>query len=177
MKKEHGTLLNNKKMKADVYRINSPGLVKNRRTGNSLIGWLSNTHPNESEERAHAQVRDSTETIEVIALKKIDDGYGVFGSSEDISGKIYDAYTAKNLARHTVQLPQALSAPYRIDHTIKELEHYNIKYLKGWQDQSWLKGALGIIFDERNEFTLNGFLLHYDLEYGLSFERLKDGRI
>lgn len=177
MKKDHETLLNNKKKKADVYRINAPELVKNRRRGNSLIGWLSNTHPNESEERAHAQVRDGTETIEVIALKKINDGYGVFGSSKDIAGKTYDVYIAKELAKHTVQLPQALSAPYIIDHTIRELENYNMKNLKGWQDQSWLKGALGIIFDEKNEFTLNGFSLHYDLEYGLSYERLKNGRI
>ena len=177
MKKEHLALLRNKEQKADVYRIKLPVLVKSKRKGNSMIGWLKRSYSDATEEKAHAQVRDSNETIEVIAVKKISDGYGVFGRTEDVSGRIDEAYIAKELAKHTVQLPQALSQPYRIDSTISELEKYNLKYLKDWQNQTWLKGALGIVFNENNEFTLNGFSLHYNLEYGLSYERLDDGKV
>ncbi len=176
MKKDHIALLHSKKKKANTYRINKPAYMK-RRKGNSLIGWLSNTHPNESEERAYAQVRDSTETIEVIALKKIGSGYGVFGSNVDISGRINEPELAKDLARHTVPLPQVLSASYRVDHTIQALEQYNYETLQSWQEQPWLKGTLGIIFDHANQFTLNGYSLFYDLEYGLSYEGVRDGNI
>lgn len=180
MRREHLALLKQQTLKADVYRISNPVLKPSRRKSGSLIGWLSNIQKNESEERANAQVRDSNESIEVIALKKIDEGYGFFGSEEDLKGRIHDPKVAKEIAKHTVILPQVISAPYNIDQTIRELEQYNLRYLKGWQNQPWLKGTLGIVFEiEENvaKFELNGFSLHYDVNYGLSYERIKNGKI
>jgi CRISPR-associated endonuclease/helicase Cas3 len=54
--------------------------------------------------------------------------------------------------------------------TIDELENYNKKYLSDWQEQPWLKGTLGIIFDEEGHFELNGIMLVYDREFGLREE-------
>ena len=60
-----------------------------------MIGWLKNLHPNDSEEKAYAQVRDIEDTVEVIALKKISDGYGLFIENKDISQNITDPIIAK----------------------------------------------------------------------------------
>ena len=51
-----------------------------------------------------------------------------------------------------------------------ELEDYNKKYLSDWQEQPWLKGTLGIIFDGEGHFELNGIMLVYDREFGLREE-------
>lgn len=79
---------------------------------------------------------------------------------------------AKKVAQNTLRLPMSLSKGYNIDQTIEELERYNNSYLSQWRNSSWLKGALGIIFDENNEFILNGFKLLYDKKYGITMERL-----
>ena len=46
-----------------------------------------------------------------------------------------------------------------------------MKHLRSWQTSSWLKGELGVLFDEKNEFVLNGFRLHYSSKYGLSYAK------
>ena len=48
---------------------------------------------------------------------------------------------------------------------------YNKRKLFDWQRQSWLKGSLGIILDENNQFLLNGYRLTYDLQLGLTYEK------
>lgn len=177
MKMDQEQRLSNKGMTAQIYRIDKPVVKESRRKSNSLIGWLKHTHPGETEEQVNAQVRDSNETIEVIALKKVGDGYGLFSSTEDISHLIDQPAMAKEVAKHTVNLPGILSAPYRIDSTIRKLEEYNGRELKIWQQQYWLKGGLGIIFGEDSTFTVNGVTLHYDMDYGLSYEELENGEI
>lgn len=164
-----------KEGKAKNYRIMEPGRQENGycRDKVNLIAWLKNTNPDESEERAYAQVRDTNETVEVIALKKVGRGYGLFGESEDISEKIKDFKMAKKVAGNTLRLPNILCMPNNIDDTIKELEKYNWKNLRTWQELSWLKGSLGIIFDENNEFVINHFKIRYEDKYGITAERVK----
>jgi CRISPR-associated endonuclease/helicase Cas3 len=122
-------------------------------------------------------VRDTRETIEVIALQKAGDGYGFMGTREDISKRTDDAAVAKKIARQTLRLPNVLSAPYRIEGTIEELETFNLRRLKEWQSQPWLKGTLGIIFDEDCHFLLNGYILAYDKNFGLTYKEQKNGEI
>ena len=81
--------------------------------------------------------------------------------------------TAKIIARETLRLPLVLSKfPKAFENTIKELEVYNKKNLTSWQSKTWLKGSLGIIFDEDNSFILNGYRLIYDKKFGLFYERV-----
>jgi CRISPR-associated endonuclease/helicase Cas3 len=174
MKTEHDTLLNNQSLKAQTYRIDKP---PRKSSGASLVGWLKNNHPNESEEMAYAQVRDTRETIEVIALQKTGDGYGFIGGGEDLSKRIDDNAVAKAIAQQTLRLPGVLSAPYRIDHTIRELERFNLDRLRDWQSQNWLKGTLGILFDQDYYFLLNGYILRYDKSLGLIYEEEKNGPV
>ncbi|MGI5948824.1 CRISPR-associated helicase Cas3' [Peptoniphilus sp.] len=174
-KKSYDALQNEKEEKTHAYMLQNPKHLISKFRSNSLIGWLSTSQIEDnlkSEVKVAAQVRDIEETIEVIAVKKIGDGYGFFDGCEDISGEIDMANISKELAKNTLRLPQSLSKPYIIDKTIKELEEYNLKHLRSWQDENWLKGSLGIIFDENGEFILNGFKLHYDNKYGLLCERL-----
>ena len=119
-------------------------------------------------------MRDTQETIEVIALKKHEDGYSFFDQQRDLSNEIHDPIVQKNIARQTLRLPLQLSAHYNVDQTIEELEKYNIKNLPAWQGSDWLRGSLGIIFDEKGEFTLNGFRLRYCQEQGLTYQKLTD---
>lgn len=174
---QYNDKIKNKKDKASVYRLDDPE-QKNSRRPKTLIGWLDYSARDEGEERASAQVRDSNETIEVVALKKVGTGYGVFEEEKDLSDQINDFKIAKKIAQHTLRLPYALSYPGMIDRTIDMLEKENNKYLSNWQEQAWLKGSLGIIFDEENQYYLNGYLLHYDSKFGLSYEkREENGKI
>lgn len=166
MKSNHLQLIEKKAKKARAFLLRA-----NDRTSDSLIGWLNNSKIIESEEKAYAQVRDSKETIEVIVVKKIGEGYSFFDSSTDISMRINEYEISKEISKNTIKLPNALTTQYNIEKTIDELENYNRKYLHQWQNQTWLKGSLGIIFDENNEFELNGFVLRYDSFYGLTYER------
>ena len=54
-----------------------------------------------------------------------------------------------------------------IDRTIDELEQYNNQYLSAWRKVHWLKGSLGIILDEKNEFKLCDRVFKYDDRYGI----------
>lgn len=166
-KRRHESKIEEKESKAKNYRISDPVLKKSSFKEN-LIGWTKNLTNCKSEEKAYAQVRDIDDTIEVIALKKVDDGYGLFGELTDISKKIGEFNVAKEIAKNTLKLPNILTKPYKIDKTIEELEKYNLRELKIWQESSWLKGSLGIIFDENNKFTINCIEMVYDEKYGIS---------
>ncbi|MCY3031855.1 CRISPR-associated helicase Cas3' [Aerococcus urinae] len=167
---KYESYLKSKKAKAKGYLLASPDHSGKK----TLVGWLKSPSTEESEERAYAQVRDSQETIEVIALKKIGSGYGTFAEEVDLSERIDDPNVAKEIAKETLRLPYQLSYLYNdiIDKNINFLERYNLKYLSEWQEQSWLKGSLGIIFDENHEFVINDYKLMYDQKYGLICERM-----
>lgn len=166
-REESETNQKNKKEKADAYRLDKPKL-KCKPEKNTLIGWLKDSGNNLSEERAFAQVRDIQETIEVIAVRCCGTGYTCFGEHEDISGRIGEAQVAKKIAQQTLQLPHGIvKKPHNFDAIIDFLEKYNRQNLSSWQEQPWLKGCLGIIFDESNHFQLSGIDLGYNEKYGL----------
>ena len=163
------TLKENKAGKARTYRINEPPRIINSNRYN-MIGWLKNPDYSDSDEAAAAQVRDIRETIEVIAVIRVGCGYGTFEMREDISERIGEALIAKELAKQTIRLPYYITVKKGITETIHDLETYNLKYLSEWQKQPWLKGSLGIIFDQNGCFELNGFHLKYDNKIGLQEE-------
>ena len=116
-------------------------------------------------------MRDTSETVEVIALKKYGQGYGLFKDGKDISDRIDAPGVAKEAAKQTIRLPNFAVSRMGVTKTIEYLEEYNRKNLKEWQEVPWLKGALGIIFDENNCFLMNDMCLKYDSEYGLREEK------
>ncbi|HZK27257.1 MAG TPA: CRISPR-associated helicase Cas3' [Thermoclostridium sp.] len=170
-KGHHEGQMNYKKQKANGYLLDKPSF----RDDKSLVGWLKSELKTDVEERAIAQVRDIQETIEVIALKEHKDGYTFFDQQCDLSCSIHDPSLQKNISRHTLRLPLRLSLPYNIDQTILELEEFNRRFLPSWQESAWLKGMLGIIFDENSEFLINGFRLKYCQKQGLSYQKSTEG--
>lgn len=168
-------LIDKKKNKAESYLLDEMNYYGREV---SLIGWLKNDIRNSSEEKGFAQVRDSQESIEVIVVKKYGSGYGFVKESEDICNKIHEFAISKKLAAQTLKLPRVLCMPCNIDKTIEELEEYNNKKLPEWQKEPWLKGSLGIILDDGNNFELLDYNLHYDEKLGLTYERVvEDGEI
>lgn len=180
MKKEFENKKSSKKNKAKTYLLSSPNQERFEYDDEivSLIGWLKNMHPNQTEEYGYAQVRDAQETIEVIAVRKYGMGYGFFDEEEDISDKLDDDILgndiAKKIAAYTVKLPLSFSAHEKADKTIKELEEYNEKHLYKWQEKTWLKGSLGLIFDDNGNVEIGGKTLHYSQKYGLSTLKKED---
>lgn len=169
-KEEHNSLIARKKGKARGFLLGNPSFAPEQ----NLIGWLNYDMPFDSEEWAAAQVRDTQETIEVIALKEYGEGYTLFGEARDLSFEVDIPAVQKEISRRTLRLPLALSTYYRITQTIDELEKFNLKHLASWQQSTWLRGTLGIIFTEHNEFIINGFRLKYCQRLGLTYEKLTE---
>lgn len=150
----------------------------------NLIGWLRTAAVPDSEENAFAQVRNAEESIEVIALLKCGAGYGFFDKKEDISDRIENYETTKEVAKRTLKL-SALTAREAfggVSQTIDWLENYNRKTLHSWQQQLWLKGSLGILFEpagdgKTGEFCLGDVILSYSCELGLQVRKKKDGDV
>lgn len=168
MKLDFNLSKNNKEDRAKTYLLSSPSYETRRGKIPSLIKWLDNYHPKQSEEYGYAQVRDSQETIEVIALKRHGNAYSFIDSDEDISYDINNPIVARKIASSTIRLPLQFSMYGNADKTIRELEEFTLKHFANWQNQVWLKGSLGILFDENNNFKLNEKILNYDCKYGLS---------
>ena len=137
----------------------------------NIIEWIkySNAKAEASEIKASAQVRDSDDTIEVIALKKCEGGYEFFDEKGILNPQ--DNKTAIKMAQHTIRLPRAVYYGYGIDKVIKYLEDYYNENLKEWDNQSWLKNTLGIVFDVNNEFRIFDKILRYDTKYGLTVKK------
>lgn len=162
--------LKEKESKAKTYRLQPPESNKISDDKN-IIEWIkySNAKAEASEIKASAQVRDSDDTIEVIALKKCEGGYEFFDEKGILNPQ--DNKTAIKMAQHTIRLPRAVYYGYGIDKVIKYLEDYYNENLKEWDNQSWLKNTLGIVFDVNNEFRIFDKILRYDTKYGLTVKK------
>lgn len=166
-----------KEFKAKGYRIDCP-IAPDFSEEDLIVKWIE--HPKNvaelSEVKASAQVRDSDESIEIIALKKCEGGYEFF--DEEGLLDITDNKTAMKMAQHTLRLPRQVFYEMGIDKVIKVLEDYYNENLSDWGSQSWLKNNLGIVFDENGEFKIFDKILKYDQKYGLIVEKEgDDGRI
>lgn len=162
-KLEHENNILQQKSKAASYQIAKPNFSKRA----SLIGWLQYQAKINSEEEGSAQVRDTEPSIEIIALKQIDGGYTLFGEKDNYASQLANTSICKEISKQTLRLPRRLSSWREFDQTIVELEQYNREKLSRWQELPWLKGTLGILFDENNQFRLNGYILTYDEQLGL----------
>lgn len=166
-KDRHQLKLEKKKDKATTFRLDSPKLKINS-SRNNLLGWL-NVSAKDSEETGCAQVRDTDETLEVIALMEND----------------IDTKTSKELCKQTIRLNRNAVGYVNFDTVIENLEKYTITTFSNWEEDVWLKGKLGIQFDENGIFELMiepnskskkpfKLCLIYDKKYGLM--RDKEGQ-
>jgi CRISPR-associated endonuclease/helicase Cas3 len=165
-----------KEDKAKNFRIDNPVRKINTERYN-LIGWLKTPDESTTDEEAYAQVRDTRETLEIIAVRRYKEKYGFFlphnQQERAVSDYITDSEMAKKLANQTLRLPYSVIQRTGINRLIHWLEEYNKKNLRDWQSQTWLKGSLGLIFEEDGTFKAEeqGILLRYDFQYGLEVQR------
>jgi CRISPR-associated endonuclease/helicase Cas3 len=172
--KEADERIEEKRKRAKTYRLQDPYLKKDRIDKLTLHGWLDHPTEDTSDEGGNSQVRDADECIEIIALRQLEHGYGtLFGdlAGQDISGRIQESKIGMELAGETLRLPRPLCMPYRIEKTIRELENIYLQNFSSWDASAWLRGSLGILFDEDMNCRINGYLLHYDRKYGLSYQK------
>lgn len=176
-KRKYKTKKANKESSAEDYRIDCP-IAPDFSEEDLIVKWIENPNSDAelSEVKASAQVRDSDESIEVIALKKCEGGYEFFDEKGLLD--INDNKTAMKMAQHTLRLPRQVFYNEGIDKIINLLEDYYKENFSDWDSQSWLKNNLGIIFDENGEFKIFDKILKYDKKYGLIVEKEgDDGRI
>ncbi len=165
-----------KEQKAKNFRIDNPALKINTERYN-LIGWLKTPDESTTDEETYAQVRDTRETLEIIAVRRYGKNYGFFSAHNQQERAVSDYITepdmAKKLASQTLRLPYSVIQRAGINRLIHWLEEYNKKNLRDWQSQTWLKGSLGLIFEEDGTFRAEeqGILLRYDFQYGLEVQR------
>ena len=168
--KDFKNKIEHKESDAKNYRLKPPE-VNIISDDKNIIKWIeySDKKAEASEVKACAQVRDSEDSIEIIALKKCEGGYEFFDEKGILNPQ--DNKTAIKMAQHTIRLPRAVYYGYGIDKVIKHLEDYYNENLKEWDNQSWLKDTLGIVFDQNNEFRIFDKILHYDTKYGLTVKK------
>ncbi|GAA1215056.1 CRISPR-associated helicase/endonuclease Cas3 [Kitasatospora nipponensis] len=172
--RQHEKELAGKEQRAEVFRI-----AATARAGRPLTGWLSAGVGDADDTRVgRAQVRDSQESLEVIAVQQLADGsLQTFPWLADGRGGLplpLDAVpqgrAARAAAASALRLPLHLSQPRIIDQVISELER---RCPPAWQSKEshWLAGELILPFDTDGRARLAGFVLTYSRDDGLEVQR------
>lgn len=150
-------------------------------TRRSLLGSFDAALRGTDEQRARAQVRDTEDGIEVVVVQASDGEFCVpqgaclpaeliqqRGASLGDGSTAPDFQAAQAAALCTVCLPMQLTRGH-MDTLIDVLESQFD--LSGWQESSWLRGALPLVMDERMhkelELDERRFGLWYSSEEGL----------
>lgn len=151
------------------------------RRSKDLIEWLKESLSIRDERVARATVRDSQESVEVIAVQEVGGSLRVFPWVKNADGSeptsrllgngddIPDDDVAHLAATCTVNLPPQLSKPRTVTGVIRAIE--TSFRVPGWQESRWLKGQLVLAFDVAGEATIdtgiNVLCLKYSRDTGL----------
>ena len=150
----------------------------------TLDGWMDGPLSLEGEIQGKAAVRDTAESIEVIAVQQTDKGYEVLPWVADYLGidpKLGTGQeepsneSARAAALCAVNLPLLMSLPNVIEEVIRALEQSGT--FEGWQRSHWLAGTLPLILNKHGEAIVRcedkEFQVKYTREMGLeaSIER------
>ena len=143
-----------------------------------MIDWLNT---DVSEKCGEASVRDSDESIEVLAVQVRDGKYYFLPWVENFGGVEIPTYRAPEhdaalaLASQTLRLPAELCVPWRIMDTIKELDDICKNNFNIITTSPYLMGASILPFDSDGRAELNGHILTYSREDGLTCVKKEDG--
>lgn len=131
--------------------------------------------------RGRAAVRETDESIEVVAVQELEGGFKLLPWAVDVQGSlpnggslgdgidVPDDEAARLAANCTVSLPPRLSSVRNYQEVIDVLEGQ--VQIPGWQESRWLQGQLVMVLDsECNSVVETGsyvYHLHYSKEAGL----------
>lgn len=170
--KEYTDNIEMKKKRAGGYLL---GRAKGSRFDTTLDGWLAQ---GVKDAKAEASVRDGDPSVEVLLLSSPGNGYAEFlpWVSEGERIPLFECppeKICKKIAQQKLKLPGVLCRDYIIDKTVDELESRSGAFA-AWQDSHWLNGELILLTDNEFKTELNGFMLEYSKEKGLSYERRRE---
>lgn len=146
----------------------------------SLVGWLQAGVGDADGPRGTTQVRDGTESIEVLVVQRDDDGglltpdWITTGASRQIPLDDQVPYwLAKIIAGCSLRLPMALSQPGVADAVIAHLE---TNHFTSFDRTPLLAGQLVLVLDRDRRATIRAgkaeFTVTYDPKRGLRHDRL-----
>ena len=163
---QHNAHIQDMQVRAKHFRIANPW------PDGSLVGWLQTSVFGASARTGEAAVRDSDESIEVVLVRRSQNGKLHFlpwieGGHCIPQNEPPCEKTARAVAQCVVRLPYALCAPSAIEKTITVLEEAKARELYEWQSSSWLAGELFLILDSELATTLCGYRLSYHRDLGL----------
>lgn len=157
-------LTREKERGATNFRILAPSFDKEE----TMEGWLDTAVADTAGETA---VRDSEDSIEVIAVRRGTDGELYLLSNGETLPRdcVPEAGLARRIARESLRLPATLMLG-KIDKLISELETQSRAEAPRWQESPWLRGSLILAFDADNTARLLDYRLQYDAFFGLTYE-------
>lgn len=152
-----------------------------KRKGSSLIGWLRDSYSALDDARGRAAVRETDESIEVVAVQEFEGEFKLLPWAVDAQGSrptedsLGDGFSlpsdeaARLAANCTVSLPPRLSSAWSYQGVIDALEAH--VQIPGWQESRWLQGQLVMVFDSKCNAVVEAgsciYHLHYSQEPGL----------
>jgi len=153
--------VHNSQSRAGVFQVEQPKL----RPGSTIHGWLQQAglDVGTSDQKAAASVRDIQETIEVVLLKQSN------GEKFLLDGRSISQVSAQEIAQQTIRIPSAVTPD--IDRAIDELERATRNHYSQWENNVWLKGALVLTLDAKQQASLGKWRLRYSGETGLQYAK------
>lgn len=159
---EYARKISNKKTEANKYCIQATQL---RSQDTEFLYDVLDGSKVENDSEGEMKVRDTEESIEVLALKKgADQRYHLLSEETSFAPELnLTNEEGKLIAKERLRLPAYFSKNYNFNNTMRDLSSLP----KNWQDNKWLKGEILLLFDENNEVLICGKKLSYSREYGL----------
>ena len=170
------------KSKASSYQVPKPASEdEDDLDENSIMGWLDNTDLDLSDAKAQAAVRLGNPSVEVLVLRKKENG--VFFLPWQFEGQrvsadmIPSGEETVQILKQRLRLPAYFVQKFRYENVIKELSKKTKENFPEWQFSSQLKEELVLLLDETLSTMLDGSFVHYDQKLGLIYgkEEKKDG--
>ena len=166
--------------KAKGFRVPEPDEEEDP-DENNIAEWLSNTDLDLSDAKAQAAVRLGNPSVEVLVLRKKEDG--VFFLPWQFEGQrvsadmIPSGEETAQILKQRLRLPAYFVQKFRYENVIKELSKKTKENFPEWQFSSQLKEELGLLLDETLSTVLDGSFVHYDQKLGLIYgeEEKKNG--
>lgn len=166
--------------RAATYLLDDPAKMAH------LTGWLDVDvpDPERSEEQGSSQVRDSEDSLEVIALWRDAEGHlrlpdcapahggAIIPEGLEWGSTGAEVSVARAMASCTLSLPLQLTHEGVIEKVIDELER-GAEY-SGWRGSRWIAGQLVLVFDQDNRVRLADSLLRYSTDEGLLVTKLEE---
>lgn len=144
------------------------GMMRNAST---LTDWYDAEVPakERDEDWGPRAVRDTQESVEVMALHRVGDSVyllqwigdsaaGVEPGAEVSTDVVPDDAIAKVAAQSTVRLPISICAPDRIEELVTALETMDGRYAGSWQESYWMQGQLALLLEDDDEGDLSTVL-------------------